>query len=183
MADAAYNFDISFKWNTPPDDLGRFLLDIGRVSFPGGIPTPAGRGGITPYEFEEGDTIVFNGFNATSGATAAGYSVLWGTVIFKKSSSAPATQTTDSPVSQTMQASTGLANGTGTSVVLDIGSNVPLWAPLTGQQALSPGSYQFTVIILVLGPNNVPKVFMHDPEMIVQATPPGPDEGLGLAAR
>lgn len=173
----AYSFHVSFDWDATPDD-GKFPLELGLAGFPPGRAPFRDDNGKMTYVIKERDTISFQGFNKTSGATLAGYSTRKGenpSISFTKASDAPETQTASSPLNHEMEFSESQANTLGSSDVFEP-NLVPMWDPLAqAQPADVPGRYHFTVSLYVVGPNGGdPRLFEHDPEMIVQGTPPVP---------
>jgi hypothetical protein len=160
MAD--YNFDIAFDWNVLPDSNGQLPLNIGLATF--NQPPQLG----TQYTFQAPtDSFCFNGFNQTSGATQAGYSITGGSITFRPAVDQSAT----SPIGITSLTISPLAStGTGPSDVFP-GANYPNFCPVVPLLQVSrTGDFWFTVSLTVQqASDGTTKIFQVDPEMVVNS--------------
>jgi hypothetical protein len=160
----AYVFDIGFDWNgSTCQETGKPYLDCGFVPY--ATQTGPERG------LQVGDTIGFNGFNKTSGATLAtanSYQITGGTISFQAENT---TQAIQSPFEITTFdiSNLGQATRTGPSQFFGMNTQFPCWWPVLAPQSIvNNGSFQFSVSLTVQGPDGSTKTFLcPDPEMIV----------------
>jgi hypothetical protein len=163
---ASFVFDIAFDWNATPNAANQLPLYIGFVNVTSAsTPAPIGSGPFA-YTIAMGDSFFFNGFNITNGGT--GYSISSGSLAFLP---ALLGQMNASPIASASLSNnlSGASTQSGSSSIFTTGT-FPMWNPVfASQEIINTGSFLFTVSLTIEGPGGT-KIFVIDPEMIVQAT-------------